>query len=146
VDFWTGEFSDGGRAIEADAPIEKMPLFVRAGSIVPLGPSVVYATEKPADPIELRVYTGADGTFSLYEDENETYAYEKGVFATIDVRWNDAKRQLVLEERKGSFPGMLKSRTFQVVLVGPGHGIGVEETAKADRAIRYEGARQVVQF
>ena len=97
-----------------------MPLLVRAGSIVPMGPLVQYATEKPADPIELRVYPGADGRFTLYEDENDGYAYEKGVHATIGLTWDDAKRQLVLEERQGEFPGMLKSRTFHVVLVRPG--------------------------
>jgi alpha-D-xyloside xylohydrolase len=119
---------------------------VRAGSIVPLGPELQYATEKPADPIELRVYPGADGRFTLYEDENDGYAYEKGVHATIGLRWDDARRQLTLEERQGQFPGMLKSRTFQVVLVRSGHGTGGEATAAPDRVVTYDGSRQVVSF
>ena len=109
TDFWTGASQPGGRTIVAPAPIETLPLLVRAGSIVPLGPELQYATEKPADPIELRVYAGADGRFTLYEDENDGYAYEKGVHATIGMVWDDARRQLTLEERQGQFPGMLKS-------------------------------------
>jgi len=146
TDFWTGEGHAGGQTIVADAPIDKLPLFVRAGSIVPLGPELQYATEKPADPIELRVYPGADGRFTLYEDENDGYAYEKGVHATIDLRWDDARRQLILGERKGEFPGMLKTRTFQVVLVRVNHGTGGESTATADRVITYDGTRQVASF
>ncbi|MGH8024716.1 MAG: TIM-barrel domain-containing protein, partial [Limisphaerales bacterium] len=88
VDFWTGETLAGGRTVTADAPLNIMPLFVRAGSIVPLGPVMQYATEKPEDPIELRVYRGADGQFTLYEDENNNYDYEKGAYATILFTWN----------------------------------------------------------
>ncbi len=146
IDFWTGESQEGGRTITAAAPIEKLPLLVRAGSIVPMGPLVQFAAEKPADPIELRVYTGADGRFTLYEDENDGYAYEKGVSATIGIGWNDAKRELALEERKGEFPGMLKSRTFRVVLVRPGHGVGVDADESPDRAVVYDGRRSVVSF
>jgi alpha-D-xyloside xylohydrolase len=146
TDFWTGASHAGGRTIVADAPIETLPLLVRAGSIVPLGPELQYATEKPADPIELRVYTGADGGFTLYEDENDGYAYEKGVHATIALRWDDARRQLTLEERQGQFPGMLGSRTFQVVLVREGHGTGGDATAAPDRVVTYDGKRQVVSF
>ncbi len=141
IDFWTGEAKAGGQTITADAPIETMPLLVRAGSIVPMGPVVQYSTEKPADPIELRVYPGADGSFTLYEDENDGYAYEKGAHATIAIRWEDAKRQLVLEERQGQFPGMLKTRTFHVVVVREGHGTGVEATPQADRSLTYDGSR-----
>ena len=77
-----------------------------------MGPDVEYATEKPADPIELRVYRGADGDFTLYEDENDNYNYEKGVYATIPMHWNDATQALTIGERKGSFPGMLENRAF----------------------------------
>ena len=95
-DFFTGHVSDGGAAIVADAPLDRIPIFVRAGSIVPMGPDVEYSTEKPADPIEVRVYTGVDGRFTLYEDENDNYDYEKGVHATIEFRWDDAKHTLAL--------------------------------------------------
>ncbi|MGD0548814.1 MAG: DUF5110 domain-containing protein, partial [Terracidiphilus sp.] len=139
TDFWTGERMAGGKSLAADAPIEKMPLMIRAGSIVPMGPLVQYSTEKPADPIELRIYPGADGGFTLYEDENDNYNYEKGVYATITFHWNDARRELTVDSRKGEFPGILKSRSFQVVLVGKGHGTGVEVTGNPDRAITYIG-------
>lgn len=146
LDFWTGESQAGGQTLVVPAPIESVPLFVRAGSILPLGPLVQYATEKPADPIELRIYPGADGGFTLYEDENDNYDYEKGVYATIDMRWSDAGRQLTIEQRKGEFPGMLRSRTFRVVLVRKDHGAGVGATETADREVTYDGSRQLVQF
>jgi alpha-D-xyloside xylohydrolase len=146
IDFWTGEKLDGGRTIVADAPIEKMPLMVRAGSIVPMGPLVQYAAEKPADPIELRIYPGADGSFTLYEDENDNYDYEKGVYATIGFHWDDAKHQLTIDARKGQFPGMLETRRFDVVVVRKSHGSGVEATDNPDKAIMYKGERQTIDF
>jgi alpha-D-xyloside xylohydrolase len=145
-DFWTGEKLDGGRTIDADAPIEKMPLAVRAGSILPMGPLVQYSTEKPADPIELRIYPGADGNFTLYEDENDNYNYEKGVYATIAFHWDDARRQLSIDARKGEFPGMLKVRSFQVAIVGKGHGAGVEAARDPDKVILYNGKEQTISF
>lgn len=138
-DFWTGNRLDGGRTIQAPAPIDIMPLYVKAGSIVPMGPKLQYATEKPADPIELRVYPGADASFVIYEDENDNYNYEKGVYATIPIEWNDAGRKLTIGDRKGSFPGMLESRTFNVVVVREGHGAGVEPAEKPDRTAAYAG-------
>ena len=138
-DFWTGKAVDGGAAIDTAAPIERMPLFVRAGSIVPMGPDVQWASEKPADPIELRVYAGADGHFTLYEDENDTYNYEKGAFATIAFAWDDSSHTLTIGERKGRFPGMLEKRTFHVVFVGDGHGNGIDPTATADKTVEYTG-------
>ena len=146
IDFWTGQALPGGQAINADAPIDKIPLLVRSGSIVPMGPFIQYAAEKPADPIELRIYPGADGSFTLYEDENDNYNYEKGVHATIAFHWDDAKRQLTIDDRKGAFPGMLKERTFNVVIVGKDHGTGVETTDKPDKTISYQGDREVVQL
>jgi alpha-D-xyloside xylohydrolase len=146
IDFWTGEKLDGGRTIVADAPIEKMPLMVRAGSIVPMGPLVQYAAEKPADPIELRIYSGADGSFTLYEDENDNYDYEKGVYATIGFHWDDAKHQLTIDARKGQFPGMLETRRFNVVVVRKSHGSGVEATDNPDKAIMYKGERETIDF
>ncbi|MGD0305586.1 MAG: TIM-barrel domain-containing protein [Candidatus Acidiferrales bacterium] len=141
-DFWTGKAVDGGAAIDTAAPIERMPLFVRAGSIVPMGPDVQWASEKPADPIELRVYAGADGHFTLYEDENDTYNYEKGAFATIAFAWDDSSHTLTIGERKGNFPGMLAKRTFHVVFVGEGHGSGIDPAPTADKTVEYSG-RQV---
>jgi alpha-D-xyloside xylohydrolase len=144
IDFWTGETQPGGTSVVADAPIDKIPLMVKSGSILPLGPFVQYAAEKPADPIELRVYPGADASFTLYEDENDNYNYEKGVYSTIDFHWDDAKRQLKIDARKGVFPGMLKTRTFQVVLVRKGIGTGVEVTDNPDKVISYSGEPTLV--
>ena len=146
IDFWTGEMLSGGRNVVADAPIDKIPLMVRSGSIMPMGPFIQYSTEKPADPIELRIYPGADGSFTLYEDENDNYNYEKGVYSTIDFNWDDAQRQLRIEARKGSFPGMLQARTFHVVLVRKGHGTGVEVTDAPDKVISYQGGQQTVRL
>jgi alpha-D-xyloside xylohydrolase len=146
IDFWTGETCAGGKTIDADAPIDKIPLYVRAGSIVPMGPPVEWAEEKPADPIELRVYPGADGAFTLYEDENDGSAYERGVFATIDFLWKDAEKTLVISDRKGGFPGMLSKRTFRIVLVGKDHGVGFDDDENPDRVAAYRGVRQEIQF
>ncbi len=138
-DFWNGETVDGGKAIDAPAPLDRLPLFVRAGSIVPLGPDLQYAAEKPADPLEIRIYPGVDGDFTLYEDENDSYHYEQGVFATIKMHWNDDARTLTIFKREGSFPGMLQSRTFHIVLVGPAHGSGPGLTPDPDQIVSYSG-------
>jgi alpha-D-xyloside xylohydrolase len=144
IDFWTGSEKAGGLAIDAPAPIDRMPLFVRAGSIVPLGPDLEWASQKPADPLELRVYRGADGAFTLYEDEGDTYNYEKGQFATIPFAWNDATQTLTVGERKGAFPGMLEERTFHVVFVGANHGAGIDAQAKPDRVVKYAGTTMTI--
>jgi alpha-D-xyloside xylohydrolase len=144
-DFWTGEKIEGGKTIKTDAPIEKVPLFIKAGSIIPMGPFLQYSTEKPADPIELRVYPGANGSFTLYEDENDNYNYEKGIYATIDFEWNDKEKTLIISDRKGEFPGMLKERTFNVVTVEKNIGTGVEISVPS-RTIKYEGIKIVEKF
>jgi alpha-D-xyloside xylohydrolase len=145
-DFWTGKTLAGGNKVSSAAPIDKIPLFAKAGSILPLGPDVQYASEKPADPIELRIYPGANGQFTLYEDEGDTYDYEKGVYATIEFHWDDALRQLTIGKRQGEFPGMLKQRSFRVVLVKEGQGTGMDLTRKPDRVIPYDGNQAVVKF
>jgi alpha-D-xyloside xylohydrolase len=138
-DFWTGKRMAGGQRIEAAAPIETLPLFVRAGTILPLSPVVQYVSEKPADPVELRVYRGADGAFTLYEDEGDNFHYEKGGFATIPLTWCEAGGTLTIGARRGKFPGMLKERTFRVVLVDEGHGIGGQDTEPPDAIVKYAG-------
>ncbi|SEO87553.1 alpha-D-xyloside xylohydrolase [Mucilaginibacter gossypiicola] len=137
--FWTGELLDGGQTISAAAPIEIMPLYVKAGSIIPMGPDVEYATEKPNSNIELRIYPGADASFKFYEDENDNYNYEKGQSATFTLNWNDKTHKLSISDTKGHFPGQLKSRTFNVVLVKGAHGSDVALTAKADKVVKYSG-------
>jgi alpha-D-xyloside xylohydrolase len=144
-DFWTGSAIDGPRTLVAAAPLDRIPLYVRAGSILPLGPSMEWSTQKPADPIELRIYAGADGDFTLYEDEGDTYHYEKGAYTEIPLHWDDAHRSLTIGERPGSFPGMLAHRTFRVVLVGTNRGAGVEPAA-ADREVKYAGRAITANF
>jgi len=143
-DFWTGEKVEGGKRIQADAPLEKLPLFVRAGSIVPMGPKMEWATEKPADPIELRIYGGADGDFNFYEDENDSYRYEKGAHATIALHWDDGAKTLTIGAREGSFPGMLAQHTFRLVVVGKGHGVGIQESEAAEATVVYKGEKMAV--
>ncbi len=140
-DFWTGAAIQGGRTLDAPTTIDRMPLYVRAGSILPLGPDVEYAAQKSADPIELRIYRGANGAFTLYEDENDTYDYEKGVYATIPFSWDDATNTLTIGDRSGSFPGMLEKRTFRIVFVIENYGVGGGLTQNADKTVEYTGKK-----
>jgi alpha-D-xyloside xylohydrolase len=142
--FWTGEVTTGGKTVEAAAPIDILPLYIKAGSVVPMGPDMEYATQKPASTIELRIYRGADGEFKFYEDENDNYNYEKGQFATFTLSWKDATHKLLISDTKGHFPGMLKQRTFNIVLVNGKHGANVGITAKADKVVKYNGKAMVV--
>ena len=115
-DFWTGTRYKGGQDVNLLTSLETVPMFARAGSIVPLGPEMQYVGEKSWDNLEIRVYPGADGSFTLYEDEGDSYNYEKGVYATIDFKWNDRRNALTISEQKGNYPGMLTQRRFTIVL------------------------------
>ena len=139
TDFWTGQTLQGGQTITAAAPIDRMPLYVKAGAILPMGPYLQYIGEKPADPIEIRVYRGASGAFTLYEDEGDNTGYERGLYATIPLTWNEAAHTLTLGARAGHFPGMLAKRTFHIVWVGPGRGVGVAPSVAVDRSVTYDG-------
>ena len=141
-DFWTGTSVEGGRMINVITPLDRLPLFVRAGSILPLGPDEEWSTEKPEDPIELRIYPGADGEFTIYEDENDNYNYEKGVYSTIPLHWDDARHMLTIGDRKGRFPGMIENRTFRLVFVRENHGVGVNPSDETDKVVQYSG-RQI---
>jgi alpha-D-xyloside xylohydrolase len=143
-DFWSGATVAGGREVTADAPLDRLPLYIRAGSILPMGPQVEWSTEKPADPIELRIYRGADGEFTLYEDENENYNYEKGIHATIALHWDDARQTLIIGNREGQFPGMLARRTFRIVFVRDNHGAGIGPSDSADKVVEYTGKQITV--
>jgi|KBSSwiStaDraftv2_1062776.scaffolds.fasta_scaffold00183_43 alpha-D-xyloside xylohydrolase len=138
-DFWTGSPAESGGFADVTSPLDRMPLYVRAGSIVPLGPEEEYAAQKSDASIELRVYPGADGDFILYEDEGDTYNYEKGKYSTIPIHWDDSTHTLTIGERKGSFPGMIENRTFNVVVVGPNYGGGVSPRTAPDQAVQYSG-------
>jgi alpha-D-xyloside xylohydrolase len=138
-DFWTGAATPGGQEIEAEAPLDRIPLYVRAGSILPMGPEIEYADQDPGGPIELRIYRGADGEFNLYDDAGDSYDYEKGQHSITPIRWTDSAGQLTIGTREGFFPGMVAKRTFRVILVDSAHGIGDELTSKADKEITYDG-------
>jgi alpha-D-xyloside xylohydrolase len=143
-DFWTGTAIAGARAVDAPAPIDRLPLYVRAGSILPIGPEMEFASEKSQDTIEIRVYPGASGSFTLYEDENDNYNYEKGAYSTIPFLWDDAAHSLTIGDRIGSFPGILPSRMLRIVFVGTNHGIGGDFTEPADKTVSYSGSKIVV--
>jgi alpha-D-xyloside xylohydrolase len=138
TDFWSGEKIAGGKRLMADAPVTKIPVYVKAGSIVPMGPVVEYAQEKSDKPIELRIYPGADADFTLYDDAGDGYGYEHGEYATVAIHWDDAKHAVSLGARKGSFPGIDKKQGFRVVVVKPGNGNGWDVAAKGEE-ISYEG-------
>jgi len=124
-DLKSGRYFEGGQTIQADAPYTDIPIFVKEGSIIPFGPDIQYTTEKPADPIHLFVYTGADGAFTLYEDENVNYNYEKGAFSMIQLTYNEATQSLIIGAYQGEFPGMLKERKFEIVWVGKDKPVGL---------------------
>jgi len=142
-DFWTGSTATGGASVTASAPLSQIPLYVRAGSIVPMGPMIEYATQS-ADPLEIRIYKGQNGSFTLYEDEGDTYNYETGKSSEISFSWDDTAQQLSIGARTGSFTGMLASRTFNIVWVGASHGNGLAVTATADKVVKYDGTAATV--
>lgn len=139
IDFWNGERLTGGQTVNREAPIDIIPLYVKAGSILPIGPDVQYAEEKKWDNLEIRVYPGADGEFVLYEDENDNYNYEKGMYSTISFQWDEAKKTLTIGERNGEFPDMLSKRKFRIVLVDKGNGVGEKLSTKANKTVNYTG-------
>ncbi|MBR3455682.1 MAG: DUF5110 domain-containing protein [Bacteroidaceae bacterium] len=138
-DLYTGKHIDGGQTLKVDAPYEKIPVFVREGSIIPFGPEIEYTDQKPADLINLYVYAGADGQFTLYEDEGTNYNYEKGYYTTIDIKFDNATRQLTIGKRGGTFDGMLKNRRFNVVLVTADKAKKLDLDQPAGKLVDYNG-------
>lgn len=143
-DFWTGKPTDGDQRFDAPAPLDRIPLYVKAGSILPLGPEIEYAGQ-PDAPIELRIYRGADGHFDLYEDQGDTYNYEKGEHSLIPIDWNESAQSLTIGARAGSYLSMPAGHKFNVVFVGENHGAGREVAATADQSIDYNGSAVTVQ-
>lgn len=138
-DFNSNKHYQGGQTITLESRINLVPVFARAGAIIPMGPDVQYATEKKWDNLELRVYAGADGSFTLYEDEGDNYNYEKGVYSTIALKWDNKARRLTIAKRQGSYPGMLGSRSFRVTLV--------DQQGKAvTKTVNYTGRNVSVKF
>ena len=143
-DFWTGHRQAGGERIRRQTPLLIMPLYVRAGTILPLGPEIEFTGQHPDAPVELRVYSGSDADFKLYEDDGTTYDYEKGDYSWIPIHWDNQNKTLTIGERQGSFSGAATERVFRVVVVRPGRGVG--EAISNGHAIRYNGTRQELQF
>lgn len=134
-DFWTNEKLNGGQEITRKTTIDMIPLYIKAGGIIPVGPQVQYATEKKWDDLEIKIYSGADGTFTLYEDEFDNYNYEKGAYTEIEFSWNDASQKLTIAYRKGSYKGMLLNRKFTIIL-----------SSGQKKAVNYDGKKTVVKF
>ena len=145
VDFWTGQTYRGGQTIVADAPLNRIPILVKEGSIVPMGPVVQSAAEQQ-EPLEIRVYRGKDARFDLYEDGGDGYAYERTMRATVPFLWNDRSNSLSIGARSGAFAGMLAKRTFRIVLVRQGQGVGDETASTVDRSVAYEGHALRIDF
>ena len=140
-DFWTGEKFSGGQTIKKEVPLDIIPLYVKAGTILPVGPEVQYATQKKWDNLEIRIYEGTNGEFTLYEDENDNYNYEKGAYSTITFSWNDKKKSLTINDCKEAFPGMIKVRKFNIVFVCEKKGTGAALTEQFDRVVDYSGKK-----
>ncbi|MCR8560856.1 glycoside hydrolase family 31 protein [Mucilaginibacter sp. BJC16-A38] len=139
-DFWTGQKVSGGQIIEKETPIGIIPLYIKAGSIIPWGPKVQYSSEKPWNDLDIRIYAGKDASFTLYEDENDNYHYEKGSYTEIVFHWNDKTKTLSISDRKGNFPGMLKKRKFSIY-ISP-----AESTPEKGRTIEYSGKAIAIKF
>ena len=143
-DFWTGRRWVGDQKILAQAPLDRIPLFVKAGSILPLGPEREYAMESPDAPLTLRIYPGADADFTLYNDAGDSYDYEKGEHATVALHWDDAARTLTIGARQGSYPGMPAARQFRIVVVREGVGAGPQMEEQVDKELTYDGSQATV--
>ncbi|MDZ7261114.1 MAG: DUF5110 domain-containing protein, partial [candidate division KSB1 bacterium] len=141
--FWTGKKYSGGQTLPVPSPIDEIPLFIKEGSIIPMGPFIQYTTES-VNPIELRIYPGADGNFTLYEDENDNYNYEQAIYSTINFQWDEKNRQLIIGDRTGEFPNMLKSRKFHIILVSERNGTGVDWAQNPAKIIQYDGKKEII--
>jgi alpha-D-xyloside xylohydrolase len=138
-DLYSGKWYAGGQRIIAEAPYERIPVFVKAGSVIPYGPELQYTSEKRADTITLNVYTGADASFRLYEDEGSDYSYEKGAFSIIPITYSESTRTVVIGSRKGSFTGMLDHRVFRIKIISPNKVRTLDFSAQWDKQVFYRG-------
>ncbi|SKA37390.1 alpha-D-xyloside xylohydrolase [Chitinophaga eiseniae] len=145
-DLYTGARHAGGQRITADAPYGRMPLYVKEGAIIPVGPALQYASEKPADTITLYVYTGKNGAFRLYEDDGSSYNYEKGQFTIIPINYQEGSKTLTIGDRKGSYNGMLQRRIFRIIRVSAATPKPLDPAAKADQEARYEGKQLTIKL
>jgi len=145
-DFHTGKLIKGGKTVVAEAPLSEIPLYVRAGSIIPMGGDIMYADENAGGPLQVRIYPGADASLKLYEDEGDNYNYENGAYARTEMKWDDTNKTLTFGERDGSFPGVAEKRRVSVVVVGKGKGIGKELDAAPSKSFAYAGKQVSVRL
>jgi alpha-D-xyloside xylohydrolase len=145
IDFWTAQRYQGGRSISSHAPLDRLPILVRAGSIVPLGP-IVQSTAEAQDPIVIRIYGGRDADYQFYQDSGDGYGYEHGARAVIPMHWDDHRQSLIIGPTRGDFPGAKRQHTFQVVKVRASHGVGIDPEQNFDRTVKYDGRRMVVRL
>jgi len=145
-DLKSGKYYDGGHKIQTDAPYTDIPIFVKEGSIIPCGPDIQYTNEKPVDQIRLFVYAGSDGSFTLYEDENVNYNYEKGMFSWIPFSYNEKDKTLTIGKREGEFPGMLETKTFEIVWISKDKPSGLNFRKEPDATIHYNGKMESIKI
>ena len=138
--FWTGEYQNGGKHVKVPTPQDELPLFIKAGSIVPFGKKMQFTNEKPADTLEVRVYTGGSTRFDLYEDEGDNYNYEKGSHTVIPFHWDEAKQVLTIGDLKGAYQGYLKKRSFKIIFVNKS-GIASQDRSAPEKTITYTGTK-----
>ncbi len=145
-DLYSGKWYAGGQHINAGTPYERMPVFVKAGSIIPFGPALQFTSEKPADTITLNVYTGANASFNLYEDEGTNYDYEKGAFSTIHIEYNEAAKTVTIGDRRGTFNGMLQKRTFRINVITPKEAQPLDFDIRSEKEVLYKGKKTVIKL
>jgi alpha-D-xyloside xylohydrolase len=143
IDFWTNKTFDGGQTIIADAPISHIPVFVKAGSIIPIGPDITYASQRVDAPLELRIYAGHNGKLDYYEDDGISYDYKKNRYARTTIYWNDKRRMLTISNRRGNFKGMIKKQRFRLVYINPDDNANGKSAVKS---ILYNGSQQLIGF
>jgi len=145
-DLSSGKFFDGGQRVNSNAPYHRIPVYVKEGSIIPVGPDLQYTSQKPADTITLFIYTGHNASFDLYEDEDTNYNYENGIFTTIQIDYNEQEKSLTIHDRKGEFPGMMQKRVFNIIWVTRGKMKTFDPDQRPDDQVSYEGKKQVLKM
>jgi alpha-D-xyloside xylohydrolase len=144
-DFWTGKRYEGGQTLKTAAPLDKIPLFVKAGSIIPMGKFVQYAGQKAADTLEIRIYKGMDGRFDLYEDEGDNYSYEKGNYAIVPFKWDEERHTFTIGERQGNYSNSLKNSIFNIVFVDESNGFNINYST-LKKYVLYNGEKIDLKF
>ena len=144
-DFWTGNYAEGGQTIKADTPLDKIPLFVKSGAIIPMGQTVQYSGQSQNEELDIYIYEGNNGEFTLYEDEGNNYNYENGAFSTIRFIWNDAQKELVIGDSTGNYNGMISQRLFKIFLIKQ-NKTESKSNNQPNIVIHYKGLKETVKL